>query len=68
MNSPQIITIEVQSHYENLEYEMNITIKKLQRIETQEYRNITSKDIIDIERKKYTAIFKHLLTIKEQSR
>jgi hypothetical protein len=68
MNSPQIITIEVQSHYENLEYEIYSVIKHLQRIETQEYRNITSKDLIDMERKKYTAIFKHLLTIKEQTR
>jgi hypothetical protein len=43
-------------------------IKKLQKIETQEYRNITSKDLIDMERKKYTAIFKYLLSMKEKIR
>ena len=69
MNSPnQIIIIEVQSHYDNLEHEICSIIKKLQNIETESYRLLTPKHILDTERKKYTAIFKHLLTIKEKSR
>ena len=65
-NRPRFYTedISLQPKKIDIDEEIKYMIKKLQYIETPEYKAITTKDKIDNDRKHYTMIFREVLQSK----